>query len=264
MSNVIPTRCPNCNTDLREYGVDLQCINVNCSAATVKQVESFIKELGIENVSESRLKEWGIYTFVELLRWTPMSHSKSQVTFNNELQTKMYSVSKEKLMRSFSCEGVGTTNFDKLLVHFSTLEDVNSIIRGETISTTLPVGIGIKTLIKCQKDWEFNYDILLDITTHPRYNYLPKEIIKEEVVMSSNKLEGKTFLATGKFNGYSQSELEKTIIDNGGIVNGAVNNMLCYLICADNSRGVSSKWVKADKLGINIISEDEFNKMIGE
>jgi DNA ligase (NAD+) len=135
---------------------------------------------------------------------------------------------------------------------------------GEIIPTTLPDGIGMKTINKAYDDWDRNYDILLDILAHPRYSYVKKEIIKEEKIMSSNKLESLFFLATGKFNGYTQSELEKTIIDNGGSVATAVNKSLDYLICADNSRGTSSKWIKADKLGIKIITEDEFNQMIGD
>lgn len=258
----VPKICPSCGHKVEIYGVDLQCTYKPCRAANVKRVASFIKEIGIEDVSEDRLNQWDIVTFNDLIHWRPLDLYKSETKFYDELLKKVFSNSKENIMRAFSFEGVGTTNFDKLLDHFETLDNLNGYYKMGRDYCALPAGIGWKTIEKSSSDWERNWIVLNWITSDSRYNYVEKE--KEVLTKTSSNdiLVGKSFLATGKFS-VSQKELESSITDNGGILAPSVTKTLDYLICAENSKGVSSKWLKADKLGVKIITEGEFNSMIG-
>jgi len=75
-----------------------------------------------------------------------------------------------------------------------------------------------------------------------------------------NVLEGKTFLVSGVFRDFGRDELKDTIKKHGGKIISSVSGNLDYLVAGDKMG--PSKLDKARKLNVNIISEDEFVKMI--
>ena len=88
------------------------------------------------------------------------------------------------------------------------------------------------------------------------------EIIEEEKVESSNNsLNGKSFCFTGAMKN-KRKDLESKVLDFGGIVHDSIkkNPLTDYLVIADIN-STSSKAVAARKLGVNLISEDDFLEM---
>ena len=71
-------------------------------------------------------------------------------------------------------------------------------------------------------------------------------------------LKGKKFCITGKLS-KGRKEIEKWIIDQGGINTGLKNVPDMYLVC--NEASESDKYEKATKLGIPIITEEQLYKM---
>lgn len=78
----------------------------------------------------------------------------------------------------------------------------------------------------------------------------------QEVVAEGNNLEGKTFLYTGTFTNFEREALEQKIEANGGKVVSGVSGKLDYLIVGEKPG--ASKIDKATKLGVKMISEEEF------
>ncbi len=74
---------------------------------------------------------------------------------------------------------------------------------------------------------------------------------------------GLSFVVSGKFNGYSQDELEEKIGFAGGYVGKTVTKNTNYLICNDIDNP-KSKVLKAKELDVPIISEIEFDKMYAD
>ncbi len=72
----------------------------------------------------------------------------------------------------------------------------------------------------------------------------------------SNKLEGLSFVISGKFYTISREELKELIEKNGGKNLSGVSEKCNYLIAGDNMG--PAKLEKATKLGVKIISEQEF------
>lgn len=70
---------------------------------------------------------------------------------------------------------------------------------------------------------------------------------------------GMTFVLTGKLSAYTRDEAGKIIENYGGKVSGSVSKKTSYVLAGENS---GSKLDKANKLGIPIINEDEFDRMI--
>ena len=85
--------------------------------------------------------------------------------------------------------------------------------------------------------------------------------IKEET-RKSNILEGKTIVVSGVFAKHGRKDYEERIIEQyGGKRSSSISNKTSFILAGDNMG--PSKLQKAEKLGIPIISEDEFLEMIG-
>ena len=77
---------------------------------------------------------------------------------------------------------------------------------------------------------------------------------------NSTKLDGLTFVVSGVFTKFSRDDLKNTIEQNGGKIVGSVSKKTSYLIAGENMG--PEKLKKAEILGVKMISEDEFEKMI--
>lgn len=75
---------------------------------------------------------------------------------------------------------------------------------------------------------------------------------------SSNIFEGMTFVLTGTLPTYTRPEASEIIEKLGGKVSGSVSKKTTYVLAGEEA---GSKLTKAQNLGINIISEEEFKKM---
>ena len=81
----------------------------------------------------------------------------------------------------------------------------------------------------------------------------------EEDDNTDNRFEGMTFVLTGALEEYTRDEASDIIEKFGGKVSSSVSKKTTYLLAGEDS---GSKLVKAENLGITIISESEFNEMI--
>ena len=252
----VPTTCPECGAVLKWYGVELQCSNLDCGE--IKRVEHFIKQSGIENVSEKRLASWGIYTFDDLLNWNADSNYTTQREFYNELLENVFHNSPEQIMRNFSFDGMGQTIFDKLLDTCGNVEMMSLVFANvHSYLNFLTGGIGVRTIEKASDDWRKNWNILSEITSDPRYKYVGKE--EAPKAETSNKLVGKTFLLTGTLS-RGRTEIEKEIISLGGKIASSVSKNLDYLLVGDKA---GSKLDKARKIpSITILKEIDYMDMI--
>jgi DNA ligase (NAD+) len=73
-------------------------------------------------------------------------------------------------------------------------------------------------------------------------------------------LGGKSFVISGTFEHYERDQLQEIILRNGGRILSGVSGKLDYLVAGDNMG--PSKLAKAEKLGVKIISEKEFEKLL--
>jgi len=86
------------------------------------------------------------------------------------------------------------------------------------------------------------------------------EINTGNITFISDKLENKIFVVSGVFETYSREELKRAIEDNGGKIGSSISSKTNYVIAGDNMG--PAKLEKANKLGVNIISELEFNELL--
>ncbi|MFZ6013306.1 MAG: NAD-dependent DNA ligase LigA [Bacteroidota bacterium] len=83
---------------------------------------------------------------------------------------------------------------------------------------------------------------------------------QKEPERESNVLNDKSFVISGTFERYERDDLKDIILKNGGRVLSGVSGKLDYLLAGDNMG--PSKREKAEKLGVTIISEKDFEKLL--
>ena len=83
-------------------------------------------------------------------------------------------------------------------------------------------------------------------------------IYKEKEVIESG-FSGKTVVVTGTMQKYSRPEIKSKLESLGARVSGSVSKKTDYVIAGEEA---GSKLTKAQELGVTVITEDEFEKMI--
>ena len=82
-------------------------------------------------------------------------------------------------------------------------------------------------------------------------------LAKDELI--DNKLEGKKFVVTGTLSKYSRNEIQDLIEKHGGTNSGSVSKKTDFVIAGEDA---GSKLTKAQELGIEVLSEEQFEEMI--
>jgi DNA ligase (NAD+) len=254
----MPTVCPSCGNTLKWKSVDLMCDSPDCGVKQVKEVASFLIKCGVENATDKSLTNWNIATYDDLLSFEPDHSSKSQCKFASELVKNVFSKTQEALFACMTFDGAGESNINKLIEHFGN-GDLTMTTRGLYLNGELenfPEGIGQKVVDKIEKNWKENLYHIKKIVSDPRWKPVAKV-----VTVSTGNLSGKTFLLTGSFT-EGKAALEKMIKENGGELVSSVSKKLDILVCAPDSWGSSTKFTKAEKLGVRIVDEEYLKEMI--
>jgi len=76
---------------------------------------------------------------------------------------------------------------------------------------------------------------------------------------TTEKLKGLTIVATGTLPTLGRKEIQELIEKNGGKASGSVSKKTSFVVAGE---GAGSKLAKAQELGIKVIDEEEFLKMI--
>ena len=264
----IPTECPCCGSVLVRDGVNMRCMNVNCGDQIVMQLTQFIKKLGIKSASEKTLKNFGITTFDRLLAFQPNPKYKSELKLVDELNSKMFTRSKKDLFYAMDFMGLSEVMLSKIVDFYgldrieeydrqnsntNSVEDFQSFCN----SKSLPLGVGEITLQKFLDGIHGPLTNVNKIISDTRWHY-------SEDILGNTEQKNQTIgsiCVTGSLKFGSRNKFLDFAKQNGYESKSGVVKGLTYLINNDIN-STSSKNKKAKQLGIRIISEDEFMKIV--
>jgi DNA ligase (NAD+) len=101
----------------------------------------------------------------------------------------------------------------------------------------------------------------LEILNRLRDYGLQMELSDEQTAQTSDKLAGQSIVISGVFAHHSRDEYKAIIEQNGGKNVGSISNKTSFILAGENMG--PSKLQKAEKLGIKILSEEEFLSLLG-
>ena len=252
----IPECCPICGGKLEilesKDGVkNLFCVNEKCPSRFAECIASFVEKLGVMGVASAMLEEWGIRTLDDIVKFVPDSKYKNQMKFVNELEKKMWCISKHDLFLAMSAfiYGIGKKEMEKFWDKFggdSILKDDWSVTGSYSVKESLI--IDALPIVRAN---------INTIVNDSRYN-APTEVDAPKNTNSSTK---GTICFTGKLETMTRSQAQEKARNLGYEIADSVSKTLGTLVVADAGlKGApSSKLKKAMGMGIKIMSESEFN-----
>ena len=260
-----PQRCPVCGTKLiRPRGeVVWRCPNPNCSARRRELLEHFVsrKAFDIRGLGPKiidRLMDENIISnasdFFELREGDliPLKRFDKQLAENlvHSIQNRK-KIQFSKFIFALGIRYVGEkTSFD-LAEHFKSFNELKTA-SVEELKNVPDVGDVVANSVY---NWFHNEDNLKFIDN--LFSAGVKIISPRKI---GKKLEGKTFVITGTLDNISRLIAKEKIRLNGGRALDSINKKTDFLVVGHNP---GSKLSKAKRLGVKIINEKEFLKMIG-
>ena len=264
-----PTNCPVCNSELaHEEGlVALKCHNPLCPEKVKRQIAYFVSR---DAMNISGLGDKIVEKFIELGKIKTIVDIYSLEKYREELENleKMGQKSVDNLINSIESSKnrdfskvlyalgipfVGKFNANLLTKTFKNIEN----LKNQSIENLLAVkGIGDKVAVAVNTflNDENNWKIITDLK-NIGLQFAVDETNSEEI--ADNPIKDKNFLATGKLQKYKRNDIKDIILSKGGNYLSAVSKNLDFLIAGEKA---GSKLEKAEKLGVRVLTEEEFEE----
>ena len=163
----------------------------------------------------------------------------------------------ERVLFALGIRYVGRTVAEKLVQHFKTIDNLQNATYEELIEAP-EIGERIAESVLSFFQDPDNLELISGL----KEAGLCFEVKEEAVNLVSNELADKSFVVSGVFENFSRDQLKATIKQHGGKILSGISGKLDYLLAGEKMG--PAKLEKAQKLGIDIISEKEFLSMIGE
>lgn len=261
----IPDICPSCGGKVtREEGeAALRCCNPDCPNQLLRNLIHFcsrdamdIEGLGTA-VLEALVNEGLIKTAADIYTLDKEKISKMERMGEKSADNLISAANKSKnndlskLIYALGIRHIGQKAGKILAEHFETMD---KLIAATTEEISEIEGFG---LIMAQS--------VIDFFSHPESIKLIDDLKTLGVNMKNQKeivdmrFEGKTFVLTGTLTAFTRSEATKIIESFGGKASSSVSKKTDYVLAGEDA---GSKLKKANDLGINVISEEEFGQMI--
>jgi len=263
----VPEKCPECGSRIHKdpEGVAYRCVNAACPA---KRKESLLHFAGrhamnIDGLGEKivdQLVEKGMVKDVadvyhlelEPLAALERMAEKSAQNLLDEIEASKKN-SLARLVYALGIRFVGERTGQLLAEHFSSLEKIAEASE-EELTAVHEVGPKVAASIA-------------DFFSEPANRKLVERLRKaglnlteKRAAPKSAKLAGKTFVFTGGLARRSREEAGEMVKQHGGTVTSSVSKKTDYVVVGTDP---GSKYDKAKELGVTILDEREFEKLVG-
>ena len=263
-----PKLCPECDSPLeeREGEVSLYCSNENCPAVIRAKLEYWVSKdaMDIDFIGPSVIAQLYNLNMVkspvdfyklneEDFLKLDLVKEKSASNMYNSIQASLKR-HLNRFLTALSIRHVGKETADIITSEFPTLD---ALISADFESLAKIDGVGEK-IAKNVYDFFRKPE---NISMINEFKSLGFTFDTGSTQKRSNELEGKTFVLTGTLESMTRDEAGEKIKSMGGKTSSSVSKKTSYVVAGANP---GSKLDKAQNLGVIILSEDEFLKIIGE
>ncbi len=263
------THCPECGTKLVRYEGEAAwyCPNdAGCPPQIKGRIEHFIsrRAMNIDSIGPETVDDFYrqglVHNVADLFTIDVQqingdgSRQKSAMKIISGIEESK-KVPFERVVFALGIRFVGETSGKLLARHFKNID----ALMNATLEELLEIdGIGevmAKSIITY-----FHNEGNMQIVERLRSYGLQMALSREQMENASDLLQGKSIVISGVFQHHSRDEYKMMIEQNGGKNVGSISGKTSFILAGDNMG--PSKLQKAEKLGIRIVSEDEFLEMI--
>jgi len=262
----IPEKCPECGTKIHkdEEGVAYRCVNVSCPARRRQSLLHFAgrDEMNIDGLGEKivdQLVEKGIVKdFADLYKLDVdtlsglerMAEKSAQNLIDEIAASKKSSLA--RLIYALGIRFVGERTAQLLAAHFGSMEKLAEASEEELTGVTEvgpKVAEGILEFFS-----EHANRKLID-----RLHAAGVNMKEERAALKSTKFAGMTFVFTGTLANRTREEAEALVAAHGGKAGSSVSKKTNYVVVGADP---GSKYDKAKSLGVSILDEAQFEKLL--
>lgn len=261
-----PSHCPVCGAELVREGAYLKCINISCPARLKGSIRHFAsrRAMDIEGLGEkvaNQLVDRGLVkdladiyylTKEDLLKLDGFADKSAENLLNAIEKSKDTTLA--RFIYALGIPNVGEYTAKLLADHFGSLERLMKATKLELLSIT---GIGPETAESIVKFFSEPRNVEV-IQKMLRAGVKPRGKPREEV---KTPFAGKRVVFTGALSSMSRDEAKELVEKFGGIPTNSVSRNTDLVVVGENP---GSKYQRALQLGIKIINEEEFLKMVEE
>ncbi len=263
----MPTHCPICKTPTvhRPGEVAVRCPSLKCLGQRVRRIIYFASKhaLDIEHMGErvvEQLVEKGLVSRISdiyLLDEEKLSRldgfkEKSIRNLLDSIETSRKPPLSRFIM-GLGIKYVGTETADLLAEYVRNVDHLTHLTPTELLDID---GIGEKTALAIAEYFQ-DTDNLEEIMLLLAHGVQPQKTAQKKI--TGHAFANKTFVLTGALTAYSRDEAAALIKERGGKVTGSVSKKTDYVLVGEEP---GSKYDKAKELGVSILSEEQFKKLL--
>ena len=282
---IMPKKCPICGSGTKREEINTKqkssaatyCTNKKCFAQEREKLIHFVSKKGFnmeglgEKIVEQLMNEGLVTNFADVFELTKGDLEPLERFAEKSAENIVNSIEKSKKIEfanflfALGIRHVGEEtavliekNLEKIFEKpIKNLEDIIEIFPKIKAESWIKIkGIGDKSA-ESLAQW-FNDGNNLNLLKKIKTLGVKMEI-KEKLRKKDNKFEGMTFVLTGELASFTRDEAKDIIRNKGGDVSSSVSKKTNYVVAGENP---GSKFDKAKELGVKIISEEEFKKLI--
>ena len=261
----VPETCPACGSHLILNGAHYFCENtLSCKPQMVKSIVHFAcrDAMNIEGFSEKTAEQLfekldirsiaDLYklNYEELLTLDKFGPKKAQNLLDSIERSKTPEL--YRFIYALGIPNVGVKTAKDLVNKFKSIDGLKNATFDELVSVQDVGDIVAKCVL------EFFHEEKVLNTIEELFNLGVKPIFEETVIVESS-FNGKTVVVTGTLQNYSRGEIKAKLEGLGAKVSGSVSKKTDYVIAGEEA---GSKLTKAQDLGVTVLTEEEFEKMI--
>jgi DNA ligase (NAD+) len=263
----IPVSCPVCGGMIvkeKEDDVAYRCINPSCPAQLERGLLHFASRgaMDIEGMGESVIEQLVRFKLVQGLsdvyRLTENDLARLDLFKEKKIGNLLEAIEKSKaasLSRVIYALGIRHVGGKAALVLANRFKSMDALMkaRREGLESIHEIGPVIALSVVDFFSQPQTQALIMDLKKH-KINLTESAAVTEE-----NLLTGKKVVFTGELSAYSRSEAEEIVRRSGGQASSSVSKETDFLVAGDHP---GSKYEKARLLGITIIDENQFKRMV--
>ncbi len=266
----IPLVCPSCGSAAvrDEILVDIRCNNLNCPAQLTQHILNFvgrnamdIKGFG-EAYIEALVKEGYVKDIADIFyldRYRNEMIEKGLIGREKNTDKLLAIIERSKtndidrLITGFGIRNIGRQAAYELMSYFKSIDRLREASYEELIAVKDMGDISARAILEFFSNPD-NLNILARLE-EAGVNFT----WTEELSDVNGSLSGLTLVITGTLPSMGRTQMEELVKKYGGKVSGSVSKNTDYLIAGENA---GSKLIKAQQLGVKVLSEDELLEML--